>query len=213
MEILSEILRQIGVLCISLISSIGYPGIVFLMILESMIFPIPSELVMPFAGFLIAEGKMTFFWVIFSSTIGSLIGSLLSYYLGLKGGKKFLYKHGKYVLLSKKHLIQTERWFSRKGELTIFIGRFIPVVRHIISIPAGIGKMDIKKFSIYTLLGAGMWNFFLIYIGFVLGNNWEKLSYYLDYLSWGVLIILIGFIVYFIIKGLRNKLRKYKNLN
>lgn len=203
MAIISEIFGQIALFCISAISSMGYLGVGFLMILESMIFPIPSELVMPFAGFLIAEGKMTFFWVILSSIIGSLIGSLLSYYIGLKGGKKFLIKYGKYFLLNKEHLIKTEKWFSKKGELTIFIGRLVPVVRHFISIPAGFGKMNLKKFTLYTVLGAGMWNFFLTYIGFILGNNWDKIKHYSDYFSWGILIILVVALIYVIIKALR----------
>lgn len=203
MAIISEILGQIALFCISAISSMGYLGVGFLMILESMIFPIPSELVMPFAGFLIAEGKMTFFWVILSSIIGSLIGSFLSYYIGLKGGKKFLIKYGKYFLLNKEHLIKTEKWFSKKGELTIFIGRLVPVVRHFISIPAGFGKMNLKKFTLYTVLGAGMWNFFLTYIGFILGNNWDKIKHYSDYFSWGILIILVVALIYVIIKALR----------
>ncbi len=210
MAIISEIFGQIALFCISAISSMGYLGVGFLMILESMIFPIPSELVMPFAGFLIAEGKMTFFWVILSSIIGSLIGSFLSYYIGLKGGKKFLIKYGKYFLLNKEHLIKTEKWFSKKGELTIFIGRFIPVVRHFISIPAGFGKMNLKKFTLYTVLGAGMWNFFLTYIGFILGNNWDKIKHYSDYLSWSILIILVAALIYVIIRALR-KIKKSKN--
>lgn len=208
MGIISEILGQIALFCISAISLMGYAGVGFLMILESMIFPIPSELVMPFAGFLIAEGEMTFFWVIFSSIIGSLIGSLLSYYIGYKGGKRFLIKYGKYFLLDEEHLAKTEQWFSKKGELTILIGRFIPVVRHFISIPAGFGKMNLKRFILYTTIGAGIWNSFLTYIGFVLGNNWENISHYSDYLSWGVLIILALAFVYFAVRRIKKKSRK-----
>lgn len=208
MGIISEILGQIALFCISAISLMGYAGVVFLMMLESMIFPIPSELVMPFAGFLIAEGEMTFFWVIFSSIIGSLIGSLLSYYIGYKGGKRFLIKYGKYFLLDEEHLAKTEQWFSKKGELTILIGRFIPVVRHFISIPAGFGKMNLKRFILYTTIGAGIWNSFLTYIGFVLGNNWENISHYSDYLSWGVLIILALAFVYFAVRRIKKKSRK-----
>lgn len=208
MGIISEILGQIALFCINAISSMGYLGVGFLMMLESMIFPIPSELVMPFAGFLIAEGEMTFFWVVFSSIIGSLIGSLLSYYMGFKGGKKFLIKYGKYFLLDQEHLTRTEQWFSKKGELTILIGRFIPVVRHFISIPAGFGKMNLKRFILYTAIGAGIWNSFLMYVGFVLGNNWESISHYSDYLSWGVLIVLIILGVYFVVRRLNKKSRK-----
>ena len=218
MGIISEVLGQIALFCISAISLMGYTGVGFLMMLESMIFPIPSELVMPFAGFLIAEGEMTFFWVISSSIIGSLIGSLLSYYIGYKGGKRFLIKYGKYFLLDEEHLAKTEQWFSKKGELTILIGRFIPVVRHLISIPAGFGKMNIKRFILYTAIGAGIWNAFLTYIGFVLGNNWESISHYSDYFSWGILIVIVIVGAYFFFKEIKKKKiknkksRKYKNL-
>jgi membrane protein DedA with SNARE-associated domain len=205
MEILSNILGQIALFCIEAISLFGYFGVFFLMVLESMIFPIPSELVLPFAGFLIARGEMGFLLAILFATLGSLVGSLLSYYIGKYGGNKFVFKYGKYFLLSEKHLINVEKWFSKKGELTIFIGRFIPIVRHIISIPAGIGKMNIKKFSLYTIIGAGMWNSFLIYVGFVLGNNWEKIKHYSDYISWGILGIIVLGGLYFLLKEIKKK--------
>ena len=180
------------------------------MMLESMIFPMPSELVMPFAGFLVAAGEMKLMWVVVFATLGSIVGSLLSYYLGKYGGNRFVLKYGKYFLLNKEHLIKTERWFSKKGELTIFIGRFIPVVRHIISIPAGIGKMNLKKFIIYTIIGAGIWNAFLAYVGFVLGNNWEVIKQYADYLSWSVLAIIIIIGAYFLWKEIKKrKAKKY----
>ena len=205
MVIISEILGQIGLFCIQIISSLGYFGVFFLMVLESMIFPMPSELVMPFAGFLIARGEMTFLFVMLSATLGSLIGSLISYYIGKYGGERFVLRYGKYFLLNKEHLKKTEKWFHKKGELTIFIGRFIPVVRHIISIPAGIGRMNLKKFILYTLLGAGMWNFILTYLGFVLGNNWEKIQQYSHYLSWAILIAIGIIIIYFIAKKISKK--------
>jgi len=211
MDILSNLLGQIALFCIETISLLGYFGVFFLMVLESMIFPIPSELVLPFAGFLISRGEMTFLLVVLFSTLGSLVGSLLSYYLGKYGGKKFVLKYGKYFLLNKKHLINTEKWFSKKGELTIFIGRFIPIVRHIISIPAGIGKMNLKKFMIYTLIGAGIWNAFLTYIGFILGNNWERIQEYSDYVSFGVLGILVILMGYFVYRQIKKK--KKENLN
>jgi membrane protein DedA with SNARE-associated domain len=214
MNIITTILAAIGTFCISVISSLGYFGVFFLMCLESMIFPMPSELVMPFAGFLIASGEMKFLFVVLTATLGSIVGSLISYYLGRYGGNRFVLKYGKYFLLNEEHLRNTERWFSKKGELTILIGRFIPVVRHVISIPAGIGKMDIKKFIIYTLLGAGIWNAFLAYVGFVLGNNWEIIKQYSDYISWAVLGVIIIIGVYFLWKEIKRRRirRKSKNI-
>jgi membrane protein DedA with SNARE-associated domain len=164
---------------------------------------------MPFAGFLVSGGEMSFLLVVIFATLGSLVGALLSYYLGKYGGNKFVLKYGKYFLLSERHLRNAERWFSEKGELTIFIGRFVPVVRHIISIPAGVGKMNIKKFIIYTVIGAGIWNSFLTYIGFILGNNWDIIREYSDYFSWIILgiIILVG--AYFLWKEIKRRRRKF----
>src|SRR3989339_804306 len=158
MSFLSQILGYIGNLAITIISALGYPGLFFLMILESMVFPLPSELVMPFAGFLVYQGKLNLGLVIFFSSLGSLTGSLLSYAMGKFGGKKFISKYGKWFLLDESDLQKTEHWFSKRGEWTILIGRFVPVVRHLISLPAGMGKMNLKKFCIYTIIGATFWN-------------------------------------------------------
>jgi membrane protein DedA with SNARE-associated domain len=208
--ILTQILATIGLFCISVISSIGYFGVLILMIMESMILPIPSELVMPFAGFLISSGEMNFWIIVIFATIGSLIGSLISYYIGAYGGNRFVRRYGKYFLLNEEHLMKTEQWFSKKGELTIFIGRFVPIVRHVISIPAGIGKMSLKKFMFYTVIGAGLWNAFLTYIGFVLGNNWEEIKHYADYVSWAILGIIIIVGAYFLIKEIKKRKLKRK---
>src|SRR3989344_5804666 len=149
---ITEILAYIGNLCVQLISYMGYFGVFVLMTFESMIIPIPSELVMPFAGFLAAKGEMSFILVVVFSSLGSVFGSLISYYIGKYGGRKLVFDYGKYFLLDETDLIKTEQWFSNKGEKTVFISRFIPVVRHLISIPAGIGKMNLGKFIFYTLI-------------------------------------------------------------
>ena len=151
---------------VAFISATSYPGIFLLMVLESMVFPVPSEAVMPFAGFLIVDGQFTFTGVIIASTLGSIVGSLLSYAMGFYGGKPFIKRFGKYLLLDVHDLEITEKFFAKRGELTIFIARFVPVIRHLISIPAGLGKMRLGKFIIYTTLGAGLWNSFLAFEGF-----------------------------------------------
>jgi len=173
------------------ISWLGYPGILILMALESMVFPIPSEAVMPFAGFLIAEGKFTFAGVIFFSTLGSIIGSLISYYLGALGGRPVLKKYGRYILLNNHHLELTEKFFKTRGEITVFICRFIPVVRHLISIPAGIGKMNLPKFLVFTSIGAAAWNSFLAYLGYILMNNWGDVMEYSSVLDIFVILALV----------------------
>jgi len=163
---------------VAFIAATSYPGIFLLMVLESMVFPIPSEAVMPFAGFLIVDGQFTFTGVIIASTLGSIVGSLASYAMGYYGGKPFIARFGKYLLLDVHDLEITQRFFAKRGELTIFISRFIPVIRHLISIPAGLGKMNLWKFSIYTILGAGLWNSFLTYVGFKLKENWTEVMTY-----------------------------------
>lgn len=163
---------------VAFIAATSYPGVFLLMVLESMVFPIPSEAVMPFAGFLIADGTFTFTGVIIASTFGSIVGSLLSYYIGYYGGKPFLKRFGKYLLLDTHDLEISERFFAKYGDITIFISRFVPVVRHLISIPAGFSKMNLTKFLIYTTLGAAMWNGFLAWVGFKLKNNWQEVMTY-----------------------------------
>jgi membrane protein DedA with SNARE-associated domain len=176
----------------------GYLGVAFLMTLESMVAPVPSEAVMPFAGFLIFEGKFSFLGVIFFSTLGSIIGSLISYYAGAWGGRPFVRRFGKYLLLDDHHLDSTERFFARHGDKTIFISRFIPVVRHLISIPAGVGRMNLLKFSIYTVIGAGLWNAFLTYVGYLLKENWHVVRKYSEIVDIIVVAIMAVGVAYLI---------------
>lgn len=183
----------------------GYTGVFVLMIFESMIAPVPSEAVMPFAGFLITEGKFTFTGVAIASTMGSIVGSTVSYYLGLYGGIPVVKKFGKYLLLDEHHLEITEKFFNKYGEAAVFISRFIPVVRHLISIPAGIGKMNMTKFLIYTTVGAFGWNMFLTYVGYVLRNNWDTVKQYNKGIDVAVVLILILATAFFVYKSLAKK--------
>lgn len=185
------------------ISISGYAGVVLLMALESMVAPVPSEAVMPFAGFLIYEGNFTFHQVIFFSTLGSIIGSLLSYYAGRYGGRPFISRFGKYFLLNMHHLDLTEKFFGKYGDKTIFVSRFIPVVRHLISLPAGAGEMKITKFALYTTLGAAMWNSFLAYAGFRLRSHWEEIRRYSQLVDAVVVVILIAGVVYLVYRQMR----------
>ncbi|PIN87206.1 hypothetical protein COV19_00965 [Candidatus Woesearchaeota archaeon CG10_big_fil_rev_8_21_14_0_10_44_13] len=192
----------------SIILSIGYLGLMLFMFLESTMMPIPSEVVMPFAGFLIAQGKMSFFWVIITTAIASLLGSLFSYGLGYYGGIPLIRKVGHYVLLDEERLKWTERWFRRYGDKTIFISRFIPVVRHLISLPAGLGKMNLGKFSIYTLFGATIWNSILVVAGYYLGKNYTLIHEYsriLDYVVVALLLVAGGYYVWHFVKILKKK--------
>lgn len=197
--------------CTKIIGATGYLGVFILMIFESMIAPVPSEAVMPFAGFLIYEGKFTWLGVAIASTSGSIVGSLSSYYLGLYGGKPIVEKFGKYLLLDKHHLELTERFFDKYGEGAVFISRFIPVVRHLISVPAGIGKMNITKFLIYTAVGAGAWNMFLTYVGFIFKENWNTVKQYTKGVDYVIVLVIIAAFAYFIYKGLEKRKRLKQN--
>lgn len=199
------ITEKIVALAIAFITSTGYVGVFVLMVLESMVFPIPSEAVMPFAGFFIFDGKMTWQMVILVSTCGSLVGSLISFGIGYYGGKPFISKFGKYLLLNHHHLEITEKFFNKRGEITILISRFIPVVRHFISIPAGIGKMNIYKFIIFTVIGASIWNTFLTWIGFVLRENWIEVMKYSHVIDIFVVIIMVIIFIYFGFKLLKDQ--------
>jgi membrane protein DedA with SNARE-associated domain len=199
-------------LIVEFIDKTGYPSIFVMMSLESMVAPVPSEAVMPFAGFLVQQGRFTFTGVIFFSTLGSIFGSLISYYLGYWGGRPIVERFGKYLLLDKKDLDLTERFFQKRGDITIFISRFIPVVRHLISIPAGIGKMNIVKFCIYTIAGAGLWNAFLTYMGYLLQKKWTEIMKYSHIVDIVVVALLIIFVIYYIYKFYSNhKERKANN--
>jgi len=182
----------------AIIHKIGYFGIFILMVLESMIAPVPSEAVMPFAGFLVYSGKFNLFLTILASSIGSIIGSLLSYYIGFYGGRPFVMKLGRYLFLEEAQLDFTINFFKKYGAITIFISRFIPVVRHLISIPAGVGRMGIKKFVFYTLAGATLWNSFLIYVGMKLGENWQSISKYTEQLDILILVLIILAVIYYV---------------
>jgi len=166
----------------------GYTAIFFLMALESMVAPVPSEAVMPFAGYLVATGRFELWLVGLASTLGSIAGSLASYYMGRKGGRPAVLRWGRYLLLDRSHLAWTERWFARHGQKTIFLSRFIPVVRHLISLPAGMSGMRLPGFVLYTAAGATLWNMFLAWCGLWLGDHWGLVHEYSQQLD----IVVVG---------------------
>ncbi|MEN6440173.1 MAG: DedA family protein [Syntrophobacter sp.] len=184
---------------IACLEKTGYFGAGFLMALESMIFPIPSEAVMPFVGFLVADGKWSLGLAIAATSLGSIIGSSLSYVMGYYGGKPVVLKLGKYLLLNRHDLERTEHFFNRRGgALTLFISRFIPVVRHLISIPAGMGRMPFPQFLAVTLVGATIWNSFLLVCGMYLREHWRVVQTYSHQLDIVVLAVLAIAVIVFI---------------
>jgi len=164
---------------------------------------VPSEAVMPFAGFLAYRGVFDPYMAAVVSAAGSIAGSLVSYFMGLWLGRTFVLKYGKWFLVGEKELELTERWFRKWGEKAIFICRFIPVVRHLISIPAGIAKMSMPKFLIYTFTGALIWNSFLLYLGYSLKDGWNLIYEYSKEADIAVALIIIAFAAYLFIKRKR----------
>lgn len=187
----------------SVVSQIGYVGVFILMVLESALIPIPSEVIMPFSGFLVATGEFNLFYVLAAGTIGNLVGSVIAYYIGSSIGRKLLLRYGKYVLLDKSHLDLADRWFQKFGDKIVFISRNLPAVRTYISLPAGISKMNIAKFSIYTLIGSIPWNFLLLYVGVILRQNWELILRYTTILDVIVVISVLAFIIWFLRKRIK----------
>ncbi len=160
------------------IGVMGYPGIILLMAMESSIIPVPSELVMPPAGYLAYQGKMNMTAAVLCGTFGSLIGAYANYFVSQYLGRPLILKYGKYVLIPPEKFERVESFFLQHGEISTFIGRLLPVIRHLISIPAGIAGMNHLKFSLYTLLGAGIWCTILTWIGYFIGEEKELIMQY-----------------------------------
>lgn len=156
---------------IDTVSALGYPGLIALMAMESSIIPLPSELVMPPAGYLAAKGEMDPFLAVLAGAAGSILGALANYGMAVAVGEPFLRRYGRFVLISNTSLDRAEAFFRRHGEISTFLGRLVPVVRHLISIPAGISRMRLGRFVLFTGLGAGIWCAVLTYIGWLIGQH------------------------------------------
>ena len=190
------------------VSSWGYGGIFGLMILESSSLPVPSEIILPFSGFLVSKGQLNFLLTLLVATVAAIIGSLVDYFIGLKGIEA-LTKHrilGK-VFFSVDQLTFAGQWFNKYGSLTIFLSRLVPGIRTLISFPAGAAKMPLPKFLAYTTAGCILWNSILIYVGYYLGNNWTEVAGISHYILIAVVAVLLAvFAVYMVVR--RNKSRK-----
>lgn len=185
------------------IGSMGYPGVVLLMAIESAAIPLPSEIIMPFAGFLVAEGRFSLFGLAVAGAIGSTIGSLVTYYIGFYGGRKLITKYEHIVLVSEKELELTERFFHRFKHSATLIGRVLPVIRTFISIPAGIAKAPIIPFTISAFVGSFVWSYFLAWLGMRLGEHWHELENYFRQFELLIIAIALGLIIYWIRRHLK----------
>jgi membrane protein DedA with SNARE-associated domain len=191
---LSEILIAINDWALSLISSMGYPGLAFVMFLENVFPPIPSEIVLPLAGSLTLTGRFSLLGVTLVGALGSVVGALFFYALGYWFDEKrvrwLLVRYGKYFLLSEDDLDRALTWFERFGEYVIFFGRMVPLVRSLISIPAGLAKMNLVVFTAYTAVGTALWSLLLAYAGRLLGQNWNVVTEWVDKYENVVLVII-----------------------
>ncbi|OIR17754.1 inner membrane protein YabI [mine drainage metagenome] len=175
---LEKIITLIAAWIMGVISTMGYGGIVLLMAIESACIPLPSEIIMPFAGFLVFKGELSLWLVALAGAVGCMLGSIPAYYVGMYGGRPLAEKFGKYVLISKKDLDMADRWFAQHGEVIIFIARLLPAVRTFIAFPAGVARMNMPKFMTYTFIGSFIWCWVLAFAGMKLGENWESLKVY-----------------------------------
>ena len=190
---------------IAIISSGGYPGVIFLMAIESACIPLPSEIIMPFSGYLVFRGEFGLFGVALAGAFGCVVGSVPAYYLGLYGGRPLIEKYGKYVLVSHHDLDLADRWFGRYGDWAIFFSRLLPVVRTFISFPAGVAKMNVPRFIVYTFVGSFPWCLGLAYIGMKLGENWGTLGGYFHKFDVVIGILIAAGAAYYIWRHLKNR--------
>ncbi|MGA2666754.1 MAG: DedA family protein [Patescibacteria group bacterium] len=200
----STILGAIGSLIISAISVLGYGGVILLMAIQSANIPIPSEVIMPFAGFLVWQGTMNLWWVTLAGAVGTVLGSVFSYWLGKAGGRPLIEKYGQYILISRHDLDMADSWFKKSGELTVFLGRFLPIIRTFISFPAGIARMDFRKFVVYSFLGSIPWTLALVYFGFRLGADWINLRTYFHRFDDLILALIVLGIVWWVWRHLKS---------
>lgn len=194
-----------GILFIKdVILDLGYPGIAFLMALESACIPIPSEIVMPFAGWLVYEGQLDLFLVTMAGTIGCTVGSIAAYVVGLYGGRQVVLRYGKYVLLSEKSLESAERWFEKYGSSAVFFSRLLPIIRTFISLPAGMAKMKFGRFVVLTFIGSLPWCLALTYVGVVLGPQWESIVTFFRGLDVLILLVIVAIFAWFLWRRRKN---------
>jgi len=160
------------------IGSLGYGGVVLLMAIESACIPLPSEVTLPFAGYLVFKGELSLWGVALAGALGCVLGSLVAYAVGAWGGRPLVEKYGRYLLISSRDLTLADRWFARHGDITIFVGRLLPVVRTFIAFPAGVARMALGKFVVYSFLGSLIWCWALAWVGARLGEHWDSLGTY-----------------------------------
>jgi membrane protein DedA with SNARE-associated domain len=194
---ITGLIEKLSIFIIAAISSLGYWGIVAMMAIESACIPLPSEVIMPFSGYLVFTGRFNIWLVGLAGAVGCNVGSALAYYLGAHGGRPLIEKYGKWVLLSPKDLEWADRWFSHYGEATVFFSRLLPIIRTFIAFPAGVVRMNLVRFHVYTFAGSLPWCLVLAYAGMKLGARWNQLRVYFHRMDLVLgVVILLGLIVF-----------------
>jgi len=171
---IAKIITILSSFIVATISTLGYSGIVLLMAIESACIPLPSEIIMPFSGYLVSTGEMNIWGVGVAGAVGCVLGSLVAYWGGMYGGRPFIEKYGPYILLSRHDLDIADRWFAKHGEIIVFVSRLLPAIRTFIAFPAGVARMNLPRFVIYTFAGSLPWCLALAYVGQKLGEQWDK---------------------------------------
>ncbi len=199
---MADIMAQVQTWIEAIIQSIGYGGITLVMFAENLFPPIPSELVMPFAGFIVAKGEMNVVAVLIAGTLGAVLGALALYYIGMWADevivRRFVRRYGRFFMISEHDLDRTLAFFNNHGQKMVFFGRLIPIVRSLISVPAGMNRMPLGRFLAWTMLGSLIWNIFLTYAGIVLGANWENVLGIVDRYEKIVAGLIIIGVLYFV---------------
>jgi len=203
--VVTRTLEALASFIIFVISMMGLPGIVLLMAIESACIPLPSEVIMPFAGYLVSQGKYSLWSVGLAGAIGCVVGSVPAYYLGMYGGRPLIEKYGKYILMSRHDLDMADRWFQRHGEATVFFARLLPVIRTFIAFPAGVARMEMKRFIAYTFAGSLPWCLGLAYIGMVMGERWPVLREYFHKFDLLIGAAIVAGIVWYVRRHLRHR--------
>ncbi|MHB1361922.1 MAG: DedA family protein [Thermoleophilia bacterium] len=201
---ITSLIEFLGTFIKDIISALGYPGVFLAMAIESACIPLPSEIIMPFSGYLVFTGEFNLVLVGIVGALGNLAGSLLAYWVGARGGRPLIERYGKYVLLSHHDLDMADRWFAKYGRSTVFFTRLMPVIRTFISFPAGISRMKLSTFSLYTFLGALPWSIFLAYVGFKMGENWDTLGGYFHKADILIGILIVAAVVWYVWRHINN---------
>jgi len=204
---IEKIITLLAGFIIGTISRLGYGGIVLLMAIESACIPLPSEIIMPFSGYLVSTGEMNLWLVGLAGAVGCVLGSIVAYYAGAWGGRPFIVKYGKYILISHHDLDLADRWFRRHGDITIFVGRLLPVIRTFIAFPAGVARMNLWRFNLYTFVGSYIWSLGLAWIGMKLGEHWNTLGVYFHRFDAAIGVILLIAVVWYVRRHLQHMKR------